>query len=89
MTKVDEAIEASPLKCIREQQRTAALKSEHGLAGLTDPDSRSVHSNGRTLQGYNAQAAATTAQVVVAPNSPNRPTTSNSWPRCLLPSAPP
>jgi hypothetical protein len=25
-----------------------------------------VHGNGRTLQGYNAQAAATTAQVVVA-----------------------
>jgi hypothetical protein len=32
----------------------------------TDPDSRFVHGNGRTLQGYNAQAAATTAQVVVA-----------------------
>jgi hypothetical protein len=35
-------------------------------ANTTDPDSRFVRGNGRTLQGYNAQAAATTAQVVVA-----------------------
>jgi len=32
----------------------------------TDPDSRFVRGNGRTLQGYNAQAAATMDQVVVA-----------------------
>lgn len=32
----------------------------------TDPDSRFVRGNGRTLQGYNAQAAATLEQVVVA-----------------------
>ena len=32
----------------------------------TDPDSRFVRGNGRTLQGYNAQAAATVDQVVVA-----------------------
>jgi transposase len=32
----------------------------------TDPDSRFVRSNGRTLQGYNAQAAATMEQIVVA-----------------------
>jgi Transposase DDE domain len=32
----------------------------------TDPDSRFVRGNGRTLQGYNAQAAATLGQVVVA-----------------------
>jgi hypothetical protein len=32
----------------------------------TDPDSRFVRGNGRTLQGYNAQVAATTEQVVVA-----------------------
>jgi transposase len=32
----------------------------------TDPDSRLVRGNGRTVQGYNAQAAATTDQIVVA-----------------------
>jgi transposase len=32
----------------------------------TDPDSRFVRGSGRTLQGYNAQAAATLRQVVVA-----------------------
>jgi transposase len=32
----------------------------------TDPDSRFVRGSGRTLQGYNAQAAATPEQVVVA-----------------------
>jgi transposase len=35
-------------------------------ANTTDPDSRFVHGNGRTLQGYNAQAAATTDQIVAA-----------------------
>ena len=35
-------------------------------ANTTDPDSRFVHGNGRTLQGYNAQAAATAEQIVVA-----------------------
>ena len=35
-------------------------------ANTTDPDSRLVRGNGRTLQGYNAQAVATTDQVVVA-----------------------
>jgi transposase len=35
-------------------------------ANTTDPDSRFMRGNGRTLQGYNAQAAATLAQVVVA-----------------------
>jgi hypothetical protein len=32
----------------------------------TDPDSRFVRGNGHTVQGYNAQAAATCEQVVVA-----------------------
>jgi transposase len=35
-------------------------------ANTTDPDSRFVHANGHTVQGYNAQAAATCEQIVVA-----------------------
>ena len=35
-------------------------------ANPTDPDSRLVRGNGRSLQGYNAQAVATCQQVVVA-----------------------
>jgi hypothetical protein len=41
-----------------------------------------VRSNGRTLQGYNAQAAATCEQVVVAAELTQQATTSSSWPRC-------
>jgi hypothetical protein len=43
-----------------------ALGADEDAVNTTDPDSRFVRGNGRTLQGYNAQAAATMEQVVVA-----------------------
>jgi transposase len=54
-----------PRAHIRPRRRDEA-PNPAATANPTDPDSRFVHSNGRTLQGYNAQAAATTDQVVVA-----------------------
>jgi hypothetical protein len=50
---------------IRPRRRDEA-PNPTATANTTDPDSRFVHGNGRTLQGYNAQAAATLGQVVVA-----------------------
>jgi transposase len=54
-----------PRAHIRPRRRDEAPKPK-ATVNTTDPDSRFVHGNGRTLQGYNAQAAATTDQVVVA-----------------------
>jgi transposase len=54
-----------PRAHIRPRRRDEAPKPT-ATVNTTDPDSRFVHGNGRTLQGYNAQAAATTDQVVVA-----------------------
>jgi transposase len=54
-----------PRAHIRPRRRDEA-PNPIATVNTTDPDSRFVRGNGRTLQGYNAQAAATTAQVVVA-----------------------
>jgi Transposase DDE domain len=54
-----------PRAHIRPRRRDEAPNPK-ATVNTTDPDSRFVRGNGRTLQGYNAQAAATTAQVVVA-----------------------
>jgi hypothetical protein len=54
-----------PRAHIRPRRRDEASNPK-ATVNTTDPDSRFVRGNGRTLQGYNAQAAATTAQVVVA-----------------------
>jgi hypothetical protein len=68
-----------PRAHIRPRQRDAA-PNPTATVNTTDPDSRVVRGNARTLQGYNAQAAATTEQVVVAAELTSRPTTSSSWP---------
>jgi transposase len=49
----------------RPRRRDEAPTPE-ATVNTTDPDSRFVHANGRTVQGYNAQAAATCEQIVVA-----------------------
>ena len=54
-----------PRAHIRPRRRDEAPNPKATI-NTTDPDSRFVHGNGRTLQGYNAQAAATCEQVVVA-----------------------
>src|SRR5215218_10262956 len=54
-----------PRAHIRPRRRDEA-PDPTATANTTDPDSRFVRGNGRTLQGYNAQAAATLGQVVVA-----------------------
>ncbi|HSO52392.1 MAG TPA: transposase, partial [Actinomycetes bacterium] len=54
-----------PRAHIRPRRRDEAPNPK-ATANTTDPDSRFVHGKGRTLQGYNAQAAATCEQVVVA-----------------------
>jgi transposase len=54
-----------PRAHIRPRRRDEA-PNPTATVNTTDPDSRFVHGNGRTLQGYNAQAAATCEQVVVA-----------------------
>jgi hypothetical protein len=54
-----------PRTHIRPRRRDEAPNPKATI-NTTDPDSRFVHGNGRTLQGYNAQAAATCEQVVVA-----------------------
>jgi transposase len=54
-----------PRAHIRPRRRDEA-PNPTATVNTTDPDSRFVHGNGRTLQGYNAQAAATATQVVVA-----------------------
>jgi transposase len=54
-----------PRPHIRPRRRDEA-PNPTATVNTTDPDSRFVHGNGRTLQGYNAQAAATTEQIVVA-----------------------
>jgi transposase len=54
-----------PRPHIRPRRRDEAPNPK-ATVNTTDPDSRFVHGNGRTLQGYNAQAAATVDQVVVA-----------------------
>jgi hypothetical protein len=54
-----------PRAHIRPRRRDEAANPKATI-NTTDPDSRFVHGNGRTLQGYNAQAAATCEQVVVA-----------------------
>ena len=54
-----------PRAHIRPRRRDEAPNPK-ATVNTTDPDSRFVHGNGRTLQGYNAQAATTTEQVVVA-----------------------
>jgi transposase len=50
---------------IRPRRRDEAPNPK-ATVNTTDPDSRFVRGNGRTLQGYNAQATATVNQVVVA-----------------------
>jgi hypothetical protein len=59
------ARDQQPRAHIRPRRRDEAPNPK-ATVNTTDPDSRFVRGNGRTLQGYNAQAAATTAQVVVA-----------------------
>jgi transposase len=54
-----------PRAHIRPRRRDEAPNPK-ATVNTTDPDSRFVRGNGRTLQGYNAQAAATPEQVVVA-----------------------
>jgi transposase len=54
-----------PRAYIRPRRRDEA-PDPGAVANTTDPDSRFVRGSGRTLQGYNAQAAATLGQVVVA-----------------------
>jgi hypothetical protein len=54
-----------PRAHIRPRRRDEA-PNPTATINTTDPDSRLVHGNGRTLQGYNAQAAVTCEQVVVA-----------------------
>jgi hypothetical protein len=54
-----------PRAHIRPRRRDEA-PNPTATVNTTDPDSRFVRGNGRTLQGYNAQAAATCQQVVVA-----------------------
>jgi transposase len=54
-----------PRAHIRPRRRDEA-PNPTATVNTTDPDSRFVRGNGRTLQGYNAQAAATCSQVVVA-----------------------
>jgi|Tabmets5t2r1_1033131.scaffolds.fasta_scaffold20341_2 transposase len=54
-----------PRAHIRPRRRDEAPNPK-ATVNTTDPDSRFVRGNARTLQGYNAQAAATTAQIVVA-----------------------
>ena len=54
-----------PRAHIRPRRRDEA-PNPGATVNTTDPDSRFVHGNGRTLQGYNAQAAATPEQIVVA-----------------------
>ncbi|MFL6222306.1 MAG: hypothetical protein ACJ75K_05645, partial [Actinomycetes bacterium] len=54
-----------PRAQIRPRRRDEAPDPK-ATANTTDPDSRFVRGNGRTLQGYNAQAAATIEQIVVA-----------------------
>jgi len=54
-----------PRAHIRPRRRDEAPNPK-ATVNTTDPDSRFVHGNGRTLQGYNARAAATCEQVVVA-----------------------
>jgi transposase len=54
-----------PRAHIRPRRRDEAPNPK-ATVNTTDPDSRFVRGNGRTLQGYNTQAAATLGQVVVA-----------------------
>ena len=54
-----------PRAHIRPRRRDEAPNPKATI-NTTDPDSRFVRGNGHTLQGYNAQAAATCEQVVVA-----------------------
>jgi Transposase DDE domain len=54
-----------PRAHIRPRRRDEAPNPK-ATVNTTDPDSQFVRGNGRTLQGYNAQAAVSTAQVVVA-----------------------
>ena len=54
-----------PRAHIRPRRRDEA-PNPTATVNTTDPDSRFVRGNGRTLQGYNAQAATTPAQVIVA-----------------------
>jgi hypothetical protein len=54
-----------PRAHIRPRRRDEA-PNPAATVNTTDPDSRFVRGNRRTLQGYNAQAAATLGQVVVA-----------------------
>jgi transposase len=54
-----------PRAHIRPRRRDEAPNAK-ATVNTTDPDSRFVRGNGRTLQGYNAQAVATTDQVVIA-----------------------
>jgi hypothetical protein len=54
-----------PRAHIRPRRRDEA-PNPAATVNTTDPDSRLVRGNGRILQGYNVQAAATVEQVVVA-----------------------
>jgi transposase len=47
-------------------RRRDEVPNPKATVNTTDPDSRFMRANGRALQGYNAQAAATCEQVVVA-----------------------
>jgi transposase len=77
-----------PRAHIRPRRRDEAPNPK-ATVNTTDPDSRFVHGNGRTLQGYNAQAAATCEQVVVAAELTQQANDLQQLARCLPPSAPP
>src|SRR6266550_1268474 len=53
-------------KALYRPRRRDEAPTPEATVNTTDPDSRFVHGNGRTVQGYNAQAAATCEQIVVA-----------------------
>jgi len=60
-----EAATGKPIRGRRPKPRSATHKSR-GQANVTDPDSRLLKTKDGYLQGYNAQAVATTDQFVIA-----------------------
>jgi transposase len=65
LTAAAKARGRKPKATYRPRRRDEAPRPE-ATVNTTDPDSRLVHGNGRSVQGYNAQAAATTEQIIVA-----------------------
>lgn len=89
-------IEAETGKKLRGRQPTAGgrRRKQRKWANVTDPDSRLLKTAGGFIQGYNAQAAVTADQVVVAAEVTNQShdqdqfepmitTVQATWPRPL------